>query len=396
MAVIRRKPVVKKEKKYGADIFSRLKWTDLFCKDFYVKLLTDPRCLWHVGGALILFEMVLNLVVIRVVKYTEIDWSTYMQQVECFLNGTLDYEKIEGSTGPIVYPAGHLYIYTILYFLTNKGSSILVAQHIFTAVYILNLVLVFRIYSKINKIPPYMLIIICCFSYRIHSIFVLRLFNDPLAVTLFYMSLNLFLDGHWSLGSLVYSLSVSVKMNILLFSPALLLIFLEGGKVKSVVKNLTICALVQILVAAPFLTHPVSYISRSFNLGRVFMYKWTVNWRLVDETIFLSQEGVNMVFTLFTANFIGIAFARSLHYQFYVWYYHSLPAMLWFTNYTNITKLCLLGVIELCWNTYPSTRLSCAMLHIAHAALLYGLYNCHLVSLPWKEKPIMPKTKKER
>lgn len=33
---------------------------------------------------------------------TEIDWIAYMQQVETFINGTLDYDKLIGQTGPCV------------------------------------------------------------------------------------------------------------------------------------------------------------------------------------------------------------------------------------------------------------------------------------------------------
>lgn len=36
-----------------------------------------------------------------------------------------------------------------------------------------------------------------------------------------------------------------------------------------------------------------------------------------------------IVLILFTCNFIGMCFSRSLHYQFYVWYFHSLPYLLW-------------------------------------------------------------------
>ena len=34
---------------------------------------------------------------------TEIDWIAYMQEVEGFLNGTLDYTKLQGDTGPLVF-----------------------------------------------------------------------------------------------------------------------------------------------------------------------------------------------------------------------------------------------------------------------------------------------------
>lgn len=133
------------------------------------------------------------------------------------------------------------------------------------------------------------------------------------------------------------------------------------------------------VLALPFLlVNPWSYISRSFDLGRVFLYEWTVNWKFVPEPIFLNgyfhlgllvchaillvsfapswfkylrsysqladvsktKEGripmairsQLMLLPLFVSNFIGVACSRSLHYQFYVWYYHTIPYLLWSTR----------------------------------------------------------------
>lgn len=137
-----------------------------------------------------------------------------------------------------------------------------------------------------------------------------------------------------------------------------------------VVFSITYCSL-QLLLGAPFLSqHPVSYLSRSFELGRVFKFEWTVNFKFLSETAFVSpvlsvallaltvatlslfaskwlrshravkrsaavdvlhvdeRGGMDtgggdkfqldpeyVVKTLFVSNFIGIVFCRSLHYQ---------------------------------------------------------------------------------
>lgn len=401
---------------------SNLKWSEI------TSLLTDPKRLPLVGVFLIILEVFVNIFVIEKVRYTEIDWIAYMQEVEGFLNGTLDYSKLRGDTGPLVYPAGFVYIYSILYYVTSYGANVKLAQYIFAALYLVLLILVFRIYAKTKKVPPYLIVLTCTTSYRIHSIFVLRLFNDPIAMLLLFSSINLFLDNRWYLGSIFYSLAVSVKMNILLFAPALLVAYLAILGIQKTIVQLAICAVVQLVLGLPFLyADPIAYIKGAFNLGRVFEFKWTVNWRFLPENVFLNSyfhigllvlhlatlayflpswityfqsyaklkhvekslkgqlrknEQIDMstssqlfVLPLFTANFVGIVFSRSLHYQFYVWYFHTLPYIVWCTSYKTVTKIVILGVIELCWNTYPSTIFSSTALYICHIALLFSLAN---------------------
>lgn len=48
-----------------------------------------------------------------------------MQEVKGFLHGERNYLEMYGNTGPLVYPAGFVYIFSFLYWITNEGSDIL-------------------------------------------------------------------------------------------------------------------------------------------------------------------------------------------------------------------------------------------------------------------------------
>lgn len=347
-----------------------------------------------------------------------------MAEVEGVINGTYDYTQLQGDTGPLVYPAGFVYIFMGLYYVTGQGTDIRMAQHIFAVLYLATLLLVFLIYHQTCKVPPFVFFFMCCASYRVHSIFVLRLFNDPVAMALLFLSINLLLAQRWSWGCALFSLAVSVKMNVLLFAPGLLFLLLLKFGLRGALPKLGICAVLQVVLGLPFLLeNPIGYLSRSFDLGRQFLFRWTVNWRFLPEAFFLhrgfhlgllgahltllllfalyrwhrSGESIlsllkdpskrkvppqplkpnQIVSTLFTSNFIGICFSRSLHYQFYVWYFHTLPYLLWATParwLTHLLRLLVLGLIELSWNTYPSTSCSSAALHACHAIILLQLW----------------------
>ena len=71
-----------------------------------------------------------------------------MQQVEQFLAGERNYPSIKGATGPLVYPAIHVYAYSGLYYLTDHGKNILLAQCIFAALYLCALCLAMCCYRK--------------------------------------------------------------------------------------------------------------------------------------------------------------------------------------------------------------------------------------------------------
>jgi alpha-1,3-mannosyltransferase len=111
---------------------------------------------------------------------------------------------------------------------------------------------------SLEKKESWIALILLTFSKRIHSIYMLRLFNDCIAVLFGYISILLFTKYHYRLGCLLYSISVSIKMNMLLYSPGILLVLLMGNGFKETIICLSICAITQLVLGYPFLsTYPL-------------------------------------------------------------------------------------------------------------------------------------------
>ncbi|CAD7968948.1 unnamed protein product [Amoebophrya sp. A120] len=393
-------------------------------------------------------------VILKKVPYTEIDWKAYMEQVSLFERGEFDYYKIIGNTGPCVYPAGFLYLFSGLkavtryngvfsweedeqtttasvdnnYAAAGRGTggvtnadSLRPVQYLFLFFLITNTFFVTNLAVTHLKVPIYFTIF-PLFSKRLYSLTMLRLFNDLPAMMFAHQSLFFFAEREVFLGCVLYSIAVSMKMNLLLFAPGLAwyLFVREDYSTTTVEQNekprlvtailritrnsiflfLTMAA-IQLILAVPFLlANPKAYIHRSFDLSREFFYKWTVNWRFLPEEVFLSKlwavwllvctfggwflvvrkvylsswgdsrtsrstststtktvldddkrnandsEMMNgngtqqqaaatetssdcretkLVKAMLWSNFAGIVFARTIHYQFYLWYVWSLP-----------------------------------------------------------------------
>uniref|UniRef100_A0A0E0BXT0 dolichyl-P-Man:Man5GlcNAc2-PP-dolichol alpha-1,3-mannosyltransferase n=1 Tax=Oryza meridionalis TaxID=40149 RepID=A0A0E0BXT0_9ORYZ len=242
----------------------------------------------HFAAFLLLADAALVALIVAFVPYTKIDWDAYMAQVDAFVEGERDYTKIEGDTGPLVYPAGFLYVYSAIKLLT--AGQVFPAQILFGVLYIVNLSLVLLMYVK-TEVLPWWALGLLCLSKRVHSIFVLRLFNDCFAMTFLHAAMVLIMYHKWYLGLVIFSAAVSIKMNVLLFAPSLLLLMLKAMSIKGVFFALLGAAALQVLLGMPFLlSHPVEYISRAFNLGRVFIHFWSVNFKFVPEKFFVSKE----------------------------------------------------------------------------------------------------------
>ncbi|KAK5560878.1 dolichyl-P-Man:Man(5)GlcNAc(2)-PP-dolichol alpha-1,3-mannosyltransferase [Exophiala xenobiotica] len=395
------------------------------------EMLTNSKHTRWIAPLMVLGEAALCGLIIWRIRYTEIDYTTYMAQVRMYLNGERRYNKITGPTGPLVYPAMHVYIYTGLYYLTDEGTNILRAQIIFAGLYLTTLAVVLACYRRTGA-PPWLLVPLAL-SKRMHSIFLLRLFNDCWATLSLWTAIYLLQRRKWAEGAMVWAFGLGIKMTILLAAPAIGVILLQAQGTKRAVICGCFVLLVHLNLAIPFITSGagLEYLQRAFDLGRQFLFKWTVNWRFVGEEAFLSpQFAISLLIIhvslllLFlqtkwtkpsastlvkffkeyawfsgeseptlasrkmTPTFvmdavlgsmvIGMLCARSLHYQFFAYLGWATPYLLWRAGGGPVWVLVNWAIQEYCWLVYPSTNLSSALVVIEMAVQVI----CALVAPP--------------
>ncbi|KAF3913037.1 hypothetical protein ABW21_db0205261 [Orbilia brochopaga] len=367
--------------------------------------------------ALLVFDGVLSNVILRKIPYTEIDWEAYMQQVAQYRAGERDYRNIKGGTGPLVYPAGHVYIYNFLYSLTDGGAQRDITQAVFWLTYLATLWIVMACY-RAARAPPWILVLLVL-SKRLHSIYLLRFFNDCFSTLLIFTAMYMLQKRQFTVSALLCSLSIGVKMSSLLYLPAFGLIYVLCTDTAKALRLAGLMLQIQVLLALPFVTGEdgslIGYLSRAFELSRAFLWQWTVNWRIVGETVFTSSvfkyallgthaillvffaatrwlqpaqrdiiqfirspllrpvdnlegmriarraDGAYMLTTLFTCNMIGVLCARSLHYQFFSWIAWTTPFLLWRSGWGPLFVVPVWAAQEYAWNVFPSTEASSAI-----------------------------------
>ncbi|ODV64360.1 dolichyl-P-Man:Man(5)GlcNAc(2)-PP-dolichol alpha-1,3-mannosyltransferase [Ascoidea rubescens DSM 1968] len=430
-------------------------------------LLNDPFLLVFWSFLIFIIELIAGKLIIFRVPYTEIDFSTYLQQVQLFNKGELDYEKIVGETGPLVYPAGHLWIFKVLNNIYEEDHNLEFIQ--LTYAWLLNLTLINYLISYNcfnNSLRKPWFIVFLILSKRIQSIYLLRLFNDCWAayfISFLFVGLQLtslikqkfnssthLISLLMFVNSITYSLAISIKMNSLLYLPAFLLIsfYLNNGNFFKTVLNLLTIIGSQYLIAYPFFNNgdqiKSNYLHNAFNFKRHFLHNWSINWRFLPEFLFQDsrfhffllfshllvlsfflfsvflpllnnklsitknlnlkqnlshninqflnlllttlkkpfndniqlnnnilnyQDGPQTIFAILSiTNLIGVAFSRSLHYQFLTWYFFHLPFLINLSN-TNVFLIIIGWLLhENCWLNHPVAWKS-----VVFNVLIFGL-----------------------
>lgn len=88
----------------------------------------------------------------------------------------------------ISYPAGHLLIHRFLHLVTDGGANMALAQQIYGGLYLVSQFLTIAVYAAAGDVPNYLLLALPL-SKRLHSIYVLRMFNDCWAIPLLLTSI---------------------------------------------------------------------------------------------------------------------------------------------------------------------------------------------------------------
>lgn len=370
------------------------------------------------------------------VAFTDIDFTAYKQEVHPPWHGvTFDYALLRGDTGPLVYPAGFVWLYGAL--LHALGPAPEPWQWLFAAGQCASValwVLVARAQGVTHALP----LLALAASRRVTSLWALRLFNDGPTQLLQWAALLVAARGRLSAATVLLALAVSVKMSALLLLPALavqlLLVVGWGGALR----HAALFVALQAAVAYPFLrAAPRAYLAGAFELTRQFEQRWSVNWQFLPEAVFrdrrlhmallaahallllafahwrwvrgglwrgLLRPGAarvplsprQLLRAALECQLVGVLFARSLHYQFYAWYagcgcsccgahvcrrYQPAAVVaLWLGvgphwGWARHTRaLLLLLLLEAVYNVYPPRAALSALLHVVHVALVAGLW----------------------
>lgn len=371
-------------------------------------LLTTPSHTKYLAPLLLLGEILLCALIIIYVPYTEIDYTTYLAQARVFRSGERNYKKIKGPSGPCVYPALHLYIYSALDYIA--GDDLRAAQIWFAGVYLVTSGIVMQCYGRVGA--PGWLLILLVLSKRLHSIFLLRMFNDCFAALGLWGCIYLLQRREWDAAAMVWGLGLGVKMTLLLAAPGLAFVLVQGAGLQNAFSAGVFVLGQQVIFGSPFLQDsPLEYIQSSFDFGRAFLFKWTVNWRFMGEELFLSKSfamsllvvhicslavfvtttwiaptshdfwgflrthldrtnvevkkmisrkvtPVLVMDTMLGSMVVGLLCARSLHYQFFAYLGWTSPYLLWRTGAGPIWVVANWVVQEYCWLVFPSTSIS--------------------------------------
>lgn len=313
-------------------------------------------------------------------------------------------------------------------FLTHKvlgGNDFLRSRLIFFGYYFIIYYILSKIYEEILEKENHY--VIGFLSSYVSLQIVNRCFNDCFTMLYFYIGLYLLISrNRIVLSTIFFGIALSCKMNVVLFLPGIFYIYIKKKGPIFLISQIILILLIQILMGLPFiLTYPLSYLKGAYNVTRVFDLSESINWQFLSLDTFynplfhkfllfthlfllicflifvyekpsknilvslrLNDWSINaeekhldkkfMAMVIFTSNFIGIACGRSLHYQFFLWFFESLPFLFWLTRWNFFVKVFLMLIYSYSWS-YRKHPIKSLILNFVHifliSSILFGQFS---------------------
>ena len=114
--------------------------------------------------------------------------------------------------------------------------------------------------------------------------------------------------------------ALSVKMNVLLYVPGVLVVLFQRRGLLPTFLHILLLAATQAIAGLPFLLlHPRSYLGSAYEFSRIFLFKWTVNWRFLGESLFLSPMWARGLLATHLGVLVLFGFGRWCRAQGGVW-----------------------------------------------------------------------------
>lgn len=85
-----------------------------------------------------------------------------------------------------------------------------------------------------------------CLSKRLHSIYILRLFNDCWTQLFLLAACWLFVKRQWTVGGIAYALALGVKMNALLYFPGVIIVIMLATGLERAIRTVVLILEVQV------------------------------------------------------------------------------------------------------------------------------------------------------
>ena len=193
-------------------------------------------------------------------KMYGIDTFAYLQQAGQFYYGEGNYAKIDTALGPCMYPAGHLWHYSIIFrlhqYLIPNEITWLVLNGAFHSICLVITSLICYKYFKKDQLRAQMLCSILMSNQNLFTL-VMECYNDNLVQFYILASILLMMNNRPKLACFMAATGWSIKANALLFMPCLLGWIQYQYGILTLLMSIIILAGYQVAVALPILYLPI-------------------------------------------------------------------------------------------------------------------------------------------